>query len=92
MPAACSGFIFALSTAEAFILSGKYRTILVIGGEFLARLTNQKDPGSTHLFETGLGLYCYDLGKNVDKVGWKQPAWGRMARVVLELKCGKIYI
>jgi len=55
LSAACSGFVFALSTAEAFVLSGKYRNILVIGGESLARLTNQKDPGSAHLFGDGAG-------------------------------------
>ena len=36
--AACSGFIFALSTADAFIRSGQIRNALVIGSEVYSRI------------------------------------------------------
>src|SRR3978361_898477 len=38
--AACSGFIFGLSTAEAFIRCGQARTVLVIGSEVFSRIVD----------------------------------------------------
>lgn len=53
--AACSGFVFAYSTAMAFLASGVYRTILVIGSETLSNITNWKDRGTCILFGDGAG-------------------------------------
>ena len=50
--AACSGFLFAYNTAQAYIASGIYRTILVIGSESLSRLV---DRGPCILFGDGAG-------------------------------------
>lgn len=36
--AACSGFLFALQTADVYIKSGQYQKILVVGGEILSKL------------------------------------------------------
>src|ERR1700712_1009682 len=51
--AACSGFIYALDTAAAFIKAGRYRNVLVIGAETLSRLTDYQDRGSCILFGDG---------------------------------------
>ncbi|MDO5408987.1 MAG: beta-ketoacyl-ACP synthase III [Lachnospiraceae bacterium] len=53
--AACSGFLFALSTAAAYIQAGVYQNILVIGAEALSTLVDWKDRGTCILFGDGAG-------------------------------------
>lgn len=53
--AACSGFVFAYNTAQAYIAAGVYRTILVIGSESLSNIVNWEDRGSCILFGDGAG-------------------------------------
>lgn len=53
--AACSGFLFALHTAHAYIQSGIYQRILVIGTETLSRVINWKDRSTCVLFGDGAG-------------------------------------
>lgn len=53
--AGCSGFLYALSTADAFIQSGKSKTALVVGVEMLSRVTNWKDRTTCVLFGDGAG-------------------------------------
>jgi 3-oxoacyl-[acyl-carrier-protein] synthase-3 len=55
LSAACSGFNFALSTAQAYIESEKYRTILVIGADTLAKYLDWKDRTTSILFGDGAG-------------------------------------
>jgi len=55
LSAACSGFIYALATAGAFVRSGQYKHVLVIGAETLSRVTNYKDRSSCILFGDGAG-------------------------------------
>ena len=72
--AACSGFLYALVTAEQFIAAGAYETILVIGAEKLSSIVNWKDRNTCVLFGDGAGavilqhrpgsrgLLAFDLG------------------------------
>jgi 3-oxoacyl-[acyl-carrier-protein] synthase-3 len=53
--AACSGFAYALSLADAYVASGRADTILVIGAEVLTRLVDWKDRGTCVLFADGAG-------------------------------------
>ncbi|MCD8119212.1 MAG: ketoacyl-ACP synthase III [Lachnospiraceae bacterium] len=53
--AACTGFIFALNTAQAYISQGIYRTALIIGAERLSNLTNWEDRTTCILFGDGAG-------------------------------------
>jgi 3-oxoacyl-[acyl-carrier-protein] synthase-3 len=53
--AACSGFVYALSAADAYVGSGRYDTVLVIGAEVLSRLIDWKDRGTCVLFSDGAG-------------------------------------
>lgn len=53
--AACSGFIFAYNTANAYIESGMYNTALVVGSESLSNLTDWTDRGTCILFGDGAG-------------------------------------
>lgn len=53
--AACSGFIFALNTVQAFIQAGIYKTALVIGADCLSKLTDWTDRGTCVLFGDAAG-------------------------------------
>lgn len=53
--AACTGFVYALNTAHAFISSGMYKTALVIGSDVLSRLTDWTDRNTCVLFGDGAG-------------------------------------
>lgn len=53
--AACTGFVYALNTAHAFISAGIYRTALVIGSDVLSKLTDWTDRGTCVLFGDGAG-------------------------------------
>lgn len=53
--AACSGFLYALNTANAYLRSHMYRKILVIGAETLSRLVDWEDRSTCVLFGDGAG-------------------------------------
>lgn len=53
--AACSGFIFALNTMDAFIKSGIYKKGLVIGADLLSKLVDWQDRNTCVLFGDGAG-------------------------------------
>jgi 3-oxoacyl-[acyl-carrier-protein] synthase III len=53
--AVCSGFIYALATADQFIRSGQYRNALVVGAEIYSRILDWKDRGTCVLFGDGAG-------------------------------------
>jgi len=55
LQAVCAGFVFALATANALILSGQTRRVLVIGAETFSRLMNWTDRGTCVLFGDGAG-------------------------------------
>ncbi|MFT7676729.1 MAG: 3-oxoacyl-[acyl-carrier-protein] synthase-3 [Planctomycetota bacterium] len=52
---ACTGFLTALSTAEAFVASGRAKRVLAIGAETLSRYLNKEDRSSCILFGDGAG-------------------------------------
>lgn len=51
----CSGFVFALSIARQYVLSGTYKRILVVGAEIVSRNLNWADRRSCVLFGDGAG-------------------------------------
>lgn len=55
LSAACSGFIYALSVADHFLKSGKYRNALVIGTEVMSRILDWKDRTTCVIFGDGAG-------------------------------------
>jgi 3-oxoacyl-[acyl-carrier-protein] synthase-3 len=57
LSAGCTGFIYALSIADQFIRSGKYRTVLAIGGEVLSKFVDWTDRATCVLFADGAGAY-----------------------------------
>ena len=53
--AACSGFLFALQTADAYIRAGMYKKILLVGGEILSKMMDWNDRSTCVLFGDGAG-------------------------------------
>lgn len=53
--AACSGFLYALSMANAYVVSGMYKNVLVIGAETISRFVDWSDRSTCVLFGDGAG-------------------------------------
>lgn len=53
--AVCSGFVYALTTADAFIQAGRAKTALVIGAEVFSSILDWSDRGTCILFGDGAG-------------------------------------
>jgi 3-oxoacyl-[acyl-carrier-protein] synthase-3 len=52
---ACSGFVYAMTTAASFVRSGVYRSVLVVGAEALSKITDYTDRTTCILFGDGAG-------------------------------------
>jgi len=55
LQAVCSGFVFALATADNFLRTGAFRRALVIGAETFSRILDWNDRGTCVLFGDGAG-------------------------------------
>jgi 3-oxoacyl-[acyl-carrier-protein] synthase III len=53
--AVCSGFVYALATADSFIRTGVHRKALVVGAEVFSRILDWNDRGTCVLFGDGAG-------------------------------------
>ena len=63
LSAACTGFVFALNTANAYLASGMYRNALVIGADMVSKVIDWTDRATCVLFGDGAGavvLTCTD--------------------------------
>lgn len=58
--AVCTGFVYALSTAEKFLISGQHRCALVIGAETFSRILDWKDRATCVLFGDGAGAFVIE--------------------------------
>ena len=65
LQAVCSGFIYAVSTADKFILSGSHQRALVIGAETFSRIIDWTDRGTCVLFGDGAGAIVLEAGEGV---------------------------
>jgi 3-oxoacyl-[acyl-carrier-protein] synthase-3 len=61
--AACSGFIFGLSVANAYVLSRAYRRILLVGAETLSKFTDWEDRTTCVLFGDGAGAVILEAAE-----------------------------
>jgi 3-oxoacyl-[acyl-carrier-protein] synthase-3 len=55
LQAVCSGFVYALATADAFLKSGAHKRALVVGAEVFSRILDWNDRGTCVLFGDGAG-------------------------------------
>ena len=61
--AVCTGFIYALATADCYLKSGKYRHALVVGTEVLSRIIDWTDRSTCVLFGDGAGAVVLKSGE-----------------------------
>ena len=55
LQAVCSGFVYALATADKFLTSGSHKRALVIGAETFSRILDWNDRTTCVLFGDGAG-------------------------------------
>ncbi|WP_428737590.1 beta-ketoacyl-ACP synthase III [Sulfurimonas sp.] len=65
--AACTGFVYVLSIAKAFIESGMKKNVLIIGAEKLSAITDYTDRGTCILFGDGAGAAVISATENKEE-------------------------
>ena len=68
LQAVCSGFVFAVATADKFLLSGSHKRALVIGAETFSRLLDWTDRTTCVLFGDGAGAIVLEAAASDGKV------------------------
>lgn len=68
LQAVCSGFVYALATADNFIKSGQYRRALVIGSETFSRILDWEDRTTCVLFGDGAGALVLEAQQSSGKM------------------------
>ena len=63
MQAVCSGFVFALATADTYMKSGLFKRALVIGAEAFSRILDWQDRSTCVLFGDGAGAVVVEAQK-----------------------------
>jgi 3-oxoacyl-[acyl-carrier-protein] synthase-3 len=66
--AACSGWLYAMTTAEGLIMSGAAETALVIGAEKMSAIVDWKDRATCVLFGDGAGAVVLKKSKNGKRI------------------------
>ena len=66
LQAVCSGFVFALATADNFLKCGQYKTALVIGSETFSRILDWEDRSTCILFGDGAGALILEAQEESD--------------------------
>lgn len=91
--AACSGFVYMLSMAKAFIESGAKKNILLIGAEKISSVVDYTDRGTCILFGDGAGAAI--IGTTEDKseaiLDVHASADGRYGDLLITPGCGSKY-
>ena len=85
LAAACSGFIYGLSVADAMIRAGQVNTVLVIGTEVYSRIIDFSDRGTCVLFGDGAGaavLRADDSGSGAGLLSTHLHADGTLADIL----------
>src|SRR5580704_11678808 len=62
--AACSGFLFGLTTAAHLVMAGAHKKVLVIGSDTMSRIIDYTDRGTCVLFGDGAGAMLIEPAEN----------------------------
>ena len=91
--AACSGFVYMLSMAKAFIESGAKKNILLIGAEKISSVIDYTDRGTCILFGDGAGAAIIGVthDKNEAILDVHASADGRYGDLLITPGCGSKY-
>jgi 3-oxoacyl-[acyl-carrier-protein] synthase-3 len=91
--AVCAGFLYALSTADAYIRSGKARSVLVIGAETMTKILNWEDRSTCVLFGDGAGAILLEASSEPGIHHCKLAADGNYSEILSvpgQIRSGKI--
>jgi 3-oxoacyl-[acyl-carrier-protein] synthase III len=77
LQAVCSGFVYALATADALMRASGIRHALVVGAEVYSRILDWKDRSTCVLFGDGAGAVVLSAGEREGIIGTRLHADGR---------------
>src|SRR5450830_372707 len=80
--AVCSGFVYAVASADSFIKSGMHKNVLVIGTEVFSRILNFEDRTTCVLFGDGAGAIVMTAAQEPGILACKLHADGRHADIL----------
>jgi 3-oxoacyl-[acyl-carrier-protein] synthase III len=80
--AVCSGFVYAVSVADAFIKAGAHKNVMVIGAEVFSRILNFEDRTTCVLFGDGAGAIILSASSEPGILATKLHADGRHANIL----------
>ena len=69
LTAACSGFLYGMSTSAAYIVSGRYKKVLLIGADKMSSIVDYTDRATCVIFGDGAGAVLFEPSSN--KFGWE---------------------
>ncbi|MGZ5042256.1 MAG: beta-ketoacyl-ACP synthase 3, partial [Usitatibacter sp.] len=81
--AVCSGFVYALASADLFVRSGQYKCALVVGAEVFSRILDWKDRGTCVLFGDGAGAAVIQASERPGIEGTVLGADGTASEILL---------
>ena len=64
LSAACSGFLYALTTGTMYVESGRYKKVIVIGGDKMSSIINYEDRTTCVIFGDGAGAVLLEPSEN----------------------------
>lgn len=82
LQAVCSGFVYALATADNFIKSGAAKCALVVGAETMSRITDWTDRGNCILWGDGAGAVVLQASEEQGIISTHLHADGNYARLL----------
>jgi len=91
--AVCSGFVYALSTADLYIRSGNHKCALVVGAEVFSRILDWKDRGTCVLFGDGAGAVVLEASEEPGILSSELHADGSYASILNtpgHVNCGAV--
>ena len=65
LQAACSSFLYCMSTASSYIESGRYKKVLLIGADKMSSIIDYKDRATCIIFGDGAGSALFDPNNEV---------------------------
>ncbi len=91
--AVCSGFVYAVSIADAMIKAGANKHVLIIGAEVFSRILDFKDRGTCVLFGDGAGAIVLSASEEPGILAAKLHADGNYSHILSvpgNLACGAV--
>ncbi|MEK9612766.1 MAG: beta-ketoacyl-ACP synthase III [Flavobacteriaceae bacterium] len=86
--AACSGFLYGMSSAAAYISSGRYKKVLLIGADKMSSIVDYSDRATCIIFGDGGGAVLFEPSSN--DFGWEDEYFrsNGTERMSLRIKAG----